>query len=42
MNQEIRTLTPQSLWNHFCDLNAVPRPSKKEEKVVAFIKQFGE
>ncbi len=42
MNQEIRTLTPQNVWSNFCDLNAVPRPSKKEEKVVAFIKQFGE
>ena len=30
------------MWNHFTDLNAVPRPSKKEEKVIQFIKQFGE
>ncbi|HMN32406.1 MAG TPA: aminoacyl-histidine dipeptidase [Chitinophagaceae bacterium] len=42
MNQEIRNLTPKNVWSNFCDLNAVPRPSKKEEKVVAFIKQFGE
>ena len=27
----IRTLEPQILWNHFADLNAVPRPSKKED-----------
>lgn len=38
----IRELEPQSLWNHFADLNAVPRPSKKEEKVIEFAKSFGE
>ncbi len=42
MNNEIRNLTPKELWNKFADLNAVPRPSKKEEKVIAFIKDFGE
>ena len=42
MNEAIRTLEPTALWNHFSDLNAVPRPSKKEEKVIQFIKQFGE
>jgi len=42
MSVEIRHLEPQSLWNHFADLNAVPRPSKKEERVIAFIKAFGE
>ena len=30
------------LWNHFADLNAVPRPSKQEERVIAFMKAFGE
>lgn len=30
------------MWNNFANLNAVPRPSKKEEKVIAFIKSFGE
>ncbi len=40
-NQEIRNLEPKALWNKFADLNAVPRPSKKEERVIAFIKDFG-
>ena len=31
MNSEIRQLEPKKLWNKFADLNAVPRPSKKEE-----------
>lgn len=42
MNQSIRNLEPKALWNNFTDLNAVPRASKKEEQVIAFMKQFGE
>jgi dipeptidase D len=41
MNSEIRALEPKVLWNKFADLNAVPRPSKKEERVIKFIKDFG-
>lgn len=37
----IRNLEPTALWNHFADLNAVPRPSKKEERVVEFMMNFG-
>lgn len=42
MRQEVRELEPVALWNHFADLNAVPRPSKQEERVIAFMKAFGE
>lgn len=42
MSQEVRQLEPTVLWNHFEDLNAVPRPSKKEERVTKFMKDFGE
>ncbi|MBP6040702.1 MAG: aminoacyl-histidine dipeptidase [Flavobacterium sp.] len=41
MSQEIRNLEPKVLWNQFANLNAVPRPSKKEERVIAFMKDFG-
>ncbi|MEY8848881.1 aminoacyl-histidine dipeptidase [Psychroserpens sp. XS_ASV72] len=41
MSAEIRQLEPQGLWNKFADLNAVPRPSKKEERVIEFMKNFG-
>lgn len=41
MNEEIRALEPKPLWNKFADLNAVPRPSKKEERVIEFMKNFG-
>jgi dipeptidase D len=37
----VRALEPKSLWNHFADLNAVPRPSKKEERVIQFMLDFG-
>jgi dipeptidase D len=42
MSKSVRGLEPQIMWNHFADLNAVPRPSKKEERVIAFIMEFGE
>ena len=41
MNQDIRNQEPTSVWNHFADLNAVPRPSKKEERVIQFMVDFG-
>lgn len=41
MSQEVRNLEPKQLWNKFADLNAVPRPSKKEERVVQFMVDFG-
>jgi dipeptidase D len=41
MSQEIRNLEPKALWNKFADLNAVPRPSKKEDRVIEFMKDFG-
>ena len=41
MNQEIRMLEPNDLWNNFSNLNAVPRGSKKEERVIAFMVAFG-
>lgn len=42
MADDVRVLEPKALWNHFSDLNAVPRGSKKEEKVIEFAKKFGE
>ena len=41
MNTEIRNLEPKRVWNNFADLNAVPRASKKEERVIAFMVEFG-
>lgn len=37
----VRNTEPKELWNYFADLNAVPRPSKKEERVIQFMIDFG-
>jgi dipeptidase D len=41
MNKEILQLEPRVMWKHFADLNAVPRPSKQEQRVIAFMSAFG-
>ena len=41
MSQAVRNLEPKELWNNFADLNAVPRASKKEERVIQFMMDFG-
>ncbi|MGB1042862.1 MAG: aminoacyl-histidine dipeptidase [Tenacibaculum sp.] len=41
MNSDIRNLEPKAVWKNFADLNAVPRPSKKEERVIQFMVDFG-
>lgn len=41
MNKDIRTLEPSEIWNNFADLNAVPRGSKKEERVIQFMVDYG-
>lgn len=37
----IRSLEPKAPWNYFADLNAIPRPSKREEKIAQFVADFG-
>lgn len=34
-------MEPKPIWNKFADLNAVPRASKKEARVIEFMKSFG-
>ena len=38
---EVKNLEPRELWHNFANLNAVPRASKKEERVIAFMVDFG-
>ena len=38
--QAIEGLEPASLWSHFATLSSIPRPSKKEEAVIQYIKDF--
>ena len=42
MSDQIRGLEPSIVWNHFADLNAVPRASRKEEQAIEFMRSFGE
>src|SRR5690554_6675168 len=41
MSNEVRALEPKAIWENFADLNEVPRPSKKEERVIQFMVDFG-
>lgn len=41
MSQEINKLEPTTLWKNFVAINQIPRASKKEEQIVAFISKFG-
>lgn len=42
MNHSVSNLEPKALWSNFEAINAVPRPSKKEERIIAFMRAFGE
>ncbi len=41
MSKAVRNLEPKVVWNHFADINAVPRPSKKEARIIQFMVDFG-
>jgi dipeptidase D len=41
MAKEIVNLEPKAVWENFYKLTQVPRPSKKEEKIQAFMVDFG-
>lgn len=41
MSTVVSEIEPVTIWKHFAQLNAVPRPSKKEERVIAFMLDFG-
>jgi len=41
MSKEIAGLEPKVVWENFYKLTQVPRPSKKEEKIQAFMMNFG-
>lgn len=41
MNEHITALEPRPVWRYFSELNAIPRPSRREQRAVAFIEDFG-
>lgn len=42
MNEELLKLEPQIVWKNFVELTKIPRPSKKEEKIIEFMRKWGE
>jgi len=42
MSNTLKNLQPVPIWNHFSQLNAIPRASKKEAQVIQFMKSFGQ
>lgn len=38
----MKTLEPSSVWYYFHEITQIPRPSKKEERIIAYLKAFGE
>lgn len=39
---EIKELQPRALWSRFAEICAIPHPSKHEEAIMAYIKEFAE
>ena len=38
---DIQKLEPQQLWNYFYEICQIPHPSKKEQKIIAYMEEFG-
>jgi len=38
---DIRKLEPKPLWNYFHEITQIPHPSRKEKKIIEFMKEFG-
>lgn len=41
MSEEIRKLKPADMWENFYAITQIPRPSKHEERITAFMVEFG-
>jgi len=41
MNDSLLKLQPAEVWHYFKEILAIPRPSKKEEKIIAYLLDFG-
>jgi dipeptidase D len=42
MNMQIENLNPTSIWKYFAEIMQIPRPSGKEEKIIQYLKNFGD
>jgi dipeptidase D len=41
MDHTLQSLQPERLWHYFSEVLKIPRPSKKEEKIIAYLLDFG-
>ena len=41
MDKNISSLKPAEVWSNFYKLTQIPRPSKSEAQVIAFVEKFG-
>lgn len=41
MNRKIEELAPKGIWKNFKQITQIPRPSKKEGRIIDFIRNFG-
>lgn len=41
MNESVYALKPERLWYYFAEVLKIPRPSKKEEKIIGYLLDFG-
>lgn len=41
MNEQLTSLQPALVWAYFKEILDIPRPSKKEEKIIAYLLDFG-
>lgn len=41
MSNQILNLEPKAVWKNFHSLTQIPRPSKKEARIIEFVKNFG-
>ena len=38
----IKELKPEVVWKNFYELTRIPRPSKREEKVIKYLYEYGQ
>jgi dipeptidase D len=41
MERKLEQLEPQPIWRYFEDICNIPHPSKKEERIIEYVKEFG-
>ncbi|RLD32634.1 MAG: cytosol nonspecific dipeptidase, partial [Bacteroidetes bacterium] len=41
MNEHLLSLEPAPVWAYFKEILEIPRPSKKEEKIIRYLLDFG-